>query len=391
MLSEQDRDTLIERLSGGQPPPPRLAAECLVGHGAILAEWTDDLSTYVKAGGSLLRIVVGAPGRGKTHLGEALLARAAEGGFLVCKIDEQAQGTTGEDLALHRAVCQGLTLPEDYLDGDVAQQSGLAALVRDVSERLTGSQVRAALRPIEMPIPAVKDAIAAAVDAARSGLLGSNPDPGWMALLSSLGGERLAGMRSISALRSAFALPFTHLKRLPGRRDGRLWLESVLISVRPLGYAGVVVVLDEHDDANDSSLRSSIAHLRRQLDRVSEGHLPGTFVLYLALHDLPDRVHREHAALEQRIAPILNSPIRSRLLTDLSELREGEGEEFLIAIATRLHEVALGRGLPRRLVSEVKALATDSLSISGADPRQFVQRFAEKLHDACHDSPGEAK
>ena len=234
MLSAHETKTLLQAFYGGVPPPPRLAAKSLVGLDTLLGEWRKDLAGYVANGGSLLRIVVAPAGSGKTHLGEALKAEAANRGFLVCQIDAQSQGTNADDLLLYRAFCGGLRLPAQYLDG-LVEEAGLFGVLRDVATRMTGPEVRAKLKDVKVPVPALKDALANAIDAIQLGRLPGPSGPGWQAMIQSIGGEKFARYGSLAKLRLAYEDAFRGMKRLPGKRDARLWMESMLLALRPLG------------------------------------------------------------------------------------------------------------------------------------------------------------
>lgn len=372
-----DGRRLLAAFEAGLPPPPRLAATSLVGLDTVFQEWKRDLETYVAGGGSLLRVVVAQPGSGKTHLGEAMKATAAERGFLVCKIDTQAQHTGGDDLSLYRSFCQGLTVPRQYL-GDADLTPGLKSVLEDVAGRMNRTVVHEALRAVKLPIPALRDALASLVDAIEQGTFAA--DPGWRALLAVVGGEKVPGATSVSALRTRYPRPFHHLKKLPGKRDARLWLESLLLALRPLGFPGVLLVLDEHDDARKKSLDQTIVQLRQQLDRLAEGHLPGAFVLYLVLDDFPDRVREAHPALDQRMSPLIKGKLPSRLMADLSSLRDLEGPAFLEAVAARLHALIIGGPMPAELEREAAQLAKKhAAKMGGVDTRAFVQALSQSL------------
>lgn len=379
LLTQRQINQLLDCLAAGVPPPPRLAAHCLVGLDKLLSEWTRDLESYVATGGSLLRIVVSPPGSGKTHLGAALKATAAERGFLVCQIDAQAQQTHGDDLVLYRSFCSGLRLSSQYLDG-LEDEGGLQALIEDIAERMDDAQVREALRPIKMPIPVVKEALAAAVEAFRQRKFAGRMGEGWRSMVAALGGETPPELSTLAKLRTHHPVPFRHLRRLAGKRDARLWLESLLLALRPLGFPGVLLILDEHDSGKKALLDRSIVQLRHQLDRLAEGHLPGTFVLYLVLDDFPSRVHDSHSALEQRISPIIQERLPSRLMTELSHLRDLQGAEFLEAIAEHLHGLVREVPPPKELARKARELAQKHKNLGGgADTRAFVKSFVQLL------------
>ena len=379
MLSAHETKTLLQAFYGGVPPPPRLAEKSLVGLDTLLGEWRKDLAGYVTNGGSLLRIVVAPAGSGKTHLGEALKAEAANRGFLVCQIDAQSQGTNADDLLLYRAFCGGLRLPAQYLDG-LVEEAGLFGVLRDVATRMTGPEVRAKLKDVKVPVPALKDALANAIDAIQLGRLPGPSGPGWQAMIQSIGGEKFARYGSLAKLRLAYEDAFRGMKRLPGKRDARLWMESMLLALRPLGFPGVLLILDEHDERKTTSLDQSIVQLRQQLDRLAEGNLPGTFVLYLVLEDFPDRVQMNHAALNQRIAPLLEKArLPTRLMTELRHVRDASGAEFLRAVGRRLFELVRGEQPAPEIDAQLVALATKHTKLKTPDTRSFVQAIAPLL------------
>ena len=371
-----DAKKLLAAFEAGLPPPPRMAARSLVGLETIFQEWQNDLNTYIASGGSLLRIVVAPAGSGKTHLAEALKSTAAEKGFLICKIDTQAQKTGTDDLVMYSAFCQSIMVPNCYF-GESAAAPGLIGVLKDVATRMSGREIRNTLRPQKLAIPAIKDLIADLVDAIR---LEIRLDEGWRTLLAVLGGEKIIGMSSVTALRRKFPIQFRSLKKLPGKRDARLWLESLLLILQPLGFQGVLLVLDEHDDARKQTLDLSIVNLRHQLDKLAEGHLPGAFVLYLVLDDFPNRVIVSHPALDQRTSPIIDGRFPSRLMTDLESLRDIEGVDFLLEVAKRIYLLVFETQMPADLVPLVNELANKhSVKLGGINTRAFVKSFSKFL------------
>ncbi len=382
-LPPQERRRLAANLTNGLPPPPHLADECLAGLDGLVTSWKEDLTEFLPAGGSLLRIVVGAPGTGKTHLGRALKAVGSKLGYLVCQVDMQAQGTSDDDLALYRAFCDGLMLPGNYLEEDPGEnEAGLRSVLADVAERLSDGEVRRALAGVATPIPFVREALRRAAEALRPAADGPAQARTASLLLSLLGGELPAGVSSYAKFREGYGNPFSWLRRIPTRRDAGLWLESLLLALPALGYSGVILVIDEHDDQRVRTLDQSIRQLRRRLDRFAESSFPHTFVLYLVLDDFPERVKRNHQALEQRIVPIL--PVTpgdpdGRLLTELADVRESEGEEFLVAVGSRLFAVCHGTEPPAKVVASFAKWAEECCYVNGPNPRAFVKRMAHLL------------
>jgi hypothetical protein len=378
--SPRDTKKLLAQFSSGLPPPPRYAADLLAGFDGLMRDWTRDIETYVARGGSLLRIVVAPAGAGKTHLGEAVKGIAAQNGFLVTAIDAQSQRTAGDDLMLYRAFCAGLRIPGEYLDGE--GELGFLRVLEDVADRMTPAEVLAALRAAPLPVPALREPLYQLVVQTRVTVLENGapalPEP-WRRLAEVITGERPPEARSIGALRAAWPSAFQHLRRLPQRRDARLWLESMLIALRQLGYPGTLAVLDEHDEGSERSLEGSIEQLRHQLDRLAEGNLPGVFFLQLVLEDFEARVRDSHAALEQRITPILDAPLRSRLLAPIDELRDVSGTSFLEQVGERLHVLATGGPPTPEGVLRLKELARKYTQLQGPATRDFVKSVAQML------------
>jgi hypothetical protein len=378
MLEGHETKRLLQAYFAGIPPPPRLAPRCLVGLDALMTEWRRDLDEYVAKGGSLLRIVQAPAGSGKTHLGEALKGEAAERGFVVCQVDAQSQRSSGDDLQLYAGFCSGLRLPAQYLDG-ASDEGGLLGILEDVAARLSPTEVREALKAIRLPAPALKDMIVAVVDAITTKRFSGASAEGWQAMVAAIAGEKPPRLTTLAKLRRAYPEAFGSVKRIPGKRDARLWLESLLLCLRPLGFPGALLIVDEHDERKQSTLDGAIVQLRHQLDRLAEGHLPGTFVLYLVLDDFPGRVEQAHVALHQRIAPLVPGKLSTRLLTRLEDLRDATGKAFLTQVGRRLHELVLGGPPPDEIDRQIEALAAKNQKLHGVDTRNFVKALAEVL------------
>ncbi len=380
---KKDAQSILERLVVGQPPPPRLAAEALVGFEAVMGEWKRDLDDYIAGGGSLLRIISGPVGSGKTHLARALQAYAAERGFLVCQVDAQAQHTD-DDLALYGAFCTGLTHPKAFLNEEIG--TGLLSVLSDVADRMTEVEVHAMLRPVDLPIVGLRDGLTALVSAIRA-RSSTSPDSysdtdEVDALAALISGQPVDGTRSLAKLRRVYQGPLLRkLPRTPGKRDARLWLESLLRTFRPLGFLGVVLVLDEHDSVTHRVLDRHIVQLRRKLDRLTEGHLPGVFAVYFVLDTFGARVEENHAALGQRIRPLLHGHVPRRVMADLADLRGMDGVEFLQKLGERLYRFLDDGRMPADVEELRDRYAAEYVTLGLTDTRSFVKRFLNELLD----------
>jgi hypothetical protein len=103
--------------------------------------------------------------------------------------------------------------------------------------------------------------------------------------------------------------------------------------------------------------------------------------LYLVLDDFPLRVSSHHMALRQRIEPIVPGTLTGRLMTNLTDLRDVDGADFLLAVADRLHLAVMSGPVPKDLVETVSDLAARHTKLSGPDTRAFVKAFAQKLEE----------
>ena len=373
---------VLARLAAGQPPPPRWAADLLVGYDALLRQWKADLEGYIFGGGSLIRIVAAPVGSGKTHLARALQAHAAGNGFLVCQIDAQVQHTD-DDLALYGAFCGGLRHPSTLMSN--AEECGLLSVLLRAANQITGSGLRASLRRDKLPIATLGDALASLVDEVRlvSARRGSLDREKWdeiVALVELISGQPVMGTRSLAKIRRYYRSPILRrLSRTPGKRDARLWLESLLLAMRSLGFKGVLVVLDEHDTLTSGVLDRHIVQLRRTLDKLTEGHLPGVFTVYFVLDNFSARVAESHIALEQRLKPLLDGHVPNRLLTQMEEVRDVHDEEFLLTLGDRLFELVGNCPMPADLRQCCRTYAKESIRLGRVDTREFVMRLASEM------------
>jgi hypothetical protein len=379
-FSKRERTALLQKLAAGQPPPPRLALATLAGFDNLVEGWSRDLSEYVCGGGSLLRVLFAPVGTGKTHLARALQALAAEKNFLVCQVDAAAQHTD-DDLALHAAFCAGLTHPAALLGEE--GESGLRSVLERVADSNSQASLRRRLHGLGIPVPSIADALPKLVGAISRQRRSSAEEEDIDVTLRLLSGEVVDRTRSLAKLRRAYPGPLLRtLGRAPGKRDGRLWLESVLKALPALGFSGVVWILDEHDEANQRVMDRHIIQLRRLADRLAEGRLPGSFVVYLVLEDFPSRIRTSHSALDQRLRPVLTGAVPGRSMVPLGDARDVDPRVFLDRIAERIHALVRGTAVPQNARQTVTRLAARSCNLGGVDTRAFVQAFSTFLIDS---------
>lgn len=383
-LSSTECRLLLDRLVAGQPPPIPLAHRFLVGFDDLLVRWRNDMASYVSEGGSLLRIVAAPVGEGKTHLARALQAIAAEMDFLNCHIDAQSQHTD-DDLSLHGALCGSLLTPSAVLEEQ--SESGLLAVFRHVADRISEADARKAVQSVDVPVAFLRDLIPRVIGALRrweDARVLSIQAPDVAVALRLIAGQQVDATRSLRRLRLTYDGPVLRaMARTPGKRDAKLWIESLLRILPRLGFRGVLVSIDEHDYANQRLLDRHIVQLRRLADGLASGHLPGVFVVLFVLDDFRTRVDEQHSALAQRIHPILRGRVPNRILSKLAELRDTDGSDFLVAIGQRLHGLVngIGQAWPATIEARCCDLAKANSRLGGPDTRAFVKSFAGFLQE----------
>lgn len=371
----RDGEQLLRSIEQGRPPPPRLAAQSLFGMDTLLETWRQDLDDYVSKGGSLVRIVSAPVGSGKTHLGLALKAMAAERGFLVCQVDVQAQSTANDDLALYQAFCSGLQTPAAFF-GDQPGNAGLRGIVDDIVSRFDRDSVRIGLRNARLPVPTVGEVLLDLIGVVRdTDCTGNHAVSTAFALLS--------GVKvnvPLADLKRKYPGQLKHFGKRPTGRNARLWQESMMVALRSLGFPGVVMVVDEHDQNSKAKLDASVVQLRREMDRLAEGQLPGAFVLYLTLDDFATRL-QDHEAVRQRVEPILGESTPAQLSIRLESVRDSQGRAFLMHAGERLYRLITGEAMPPEFATRLAALAARHVRIQGCATRDFVKELAQAIDD----------
>ena len=377
-LTAKDRAEWFNGISNGLPPPPRLARETIVGFDRLLSRWERDMAEYVTAGGSLLRVLSGPNGAGKSHLSAALQAVACRQGMLVASLDMMIQGEG--DLAIYSGLCRNLMLPEAFLrDGDEATR-GLVPVLMNARARLGDAVAVETLRRLAVPVPTLRDALVTLLHDPR------NDSTGRLALVSLIEGDRQG--RTLNEWNHLHPVIRTSgLKRIVGRRDARLWTETLLTCLRALGFPGVFLTLDEYDDLTRAQQQANVRRLRTKLDALAAGKMPGTFVLYLVVDRFMQRAQRHQPAVDQRLRPLLtvsldpsgSATTPERAFARLDDMRELESEPFLRAVVDRM----TGGPLSPRAARKIEKLVNDWADQLGAlsSVREFVRHASQIISD----------
>ncbi len=377
-LPANEAARLLSKLRAGSPPAAGMALATLAGFDRLLGEWKNDLDGYVRHGGSLLRVLSAPVGAGKTHLARAVQALAAERRFLVCQVDAAAQHTD-DDLALLEAFSDGLTDADALLEEDA--ESGLLSILERAAAEVDPANVKGALRRAGVPVSAVADVLPDIVMALSPGRLTKATADDVDTTVRILSGHLVENTRSVARLRKAHPGPLLRkLGRAPGKRDARLWLESLLKAIPALGYSGVLWILDEHDEASRRVMDRHIVQLRRLADRLAEGRLPGALVVYLVLDDFPSRIRDAHGALDQRLRPVLAGAVPGRVMVPLANVRDVDPPEFLCRVARRTYALVCGGQMPPEVVAVVEGMVRKHSLLGGVNTRGFVQEFSTHLY-----------
>jgi hypothetical protein len=373
--------TLLLRLAAGQPPDAAAAALLTVGYDDLLRDWRSDLDQYVQQGGSLLRILSAPPGRGKTHLARALQAEAARRNFLVCQVDAAADHSD-EDMTLYRAFCRSVRGPSALVDKN--PEVGLRSVLEHVAlGSISEIEIQRRMRALpQTSAPALAEIVPTLIRRLR--LRGArnwsvDDEDDLNVALALISGEAVDDTRALGRLRVKYRGPTVReLRKVPGKRDARLWLESVLRILPALGFCGALWILDEHDMNDSRALDRHVIQLRRLADRLVEGRLPRMFVLYLVLDDFQARL-RHHVAVQQRLAPVLPLTPPRRVLSDLEQVRGMEATAFLEQLATRIHCIASAKPVSAPLRAFFEGKARDCIRLGRPDVRAFVQAVAGRV------------
>ena len=380
---------ILSGLAAGQPPSVRCAPDLIVGFEGLLEDWQRDLDSYIAGGGSLLRILWAPSGRGKTHLARTLQAEAARRNYLVCQIDAAADHTD-DDLSLYRAFCAGLRHPGDFAmdreDSGLKQVLGRVASETFDRAGATEPEVRKRIRSCgDVPVPALADflpPLISAIDLGEGSRLSADAQDDISVGIQLISGEQVDGTRALGRLRVTYQGPLLRkLRKTPGKRDARLWLETMLRVLPSLGFSGVVWILDEHDESSPVLLDRHIVQLRRFADRLAEGRVPRVFAMYLVLDDFPERIRRAHTAMDQRLRPVLRTSVPRRILASLEQVRGVEPSAFCGQLGHKLYALVRTGVMPADLLAFCRTEATKSTYLGGTDVRRYVQAVAARLQD----------
>jgi hypothetical protein len=384
-MSSRKRDALRQLAANGTISDSEVAMEISVGLDGFRKRWTDEILPFIAAGGSELRFVEGAYGRGKTHMLRVLSKLAEERGFLTCYT---SCGTDSEPF-------ESLEVTYQVIARNLCWQNGGNPVigVHRILESLEKEQL-ASLRSSNHVVAPLRNLCRAYH---------------WLLNDDTVSMETKADLRELllgnKAHRVVFRDLFRRTPNLPrpitklGKRNAGQWLRSLLSIPRQIGFKGLAVFFDE--TGADLHIRSAsrrrrqehMANLRNLIDHMAVGDLQGCSIIYGVTHDLLELAAEDYPALAQRIErtdePEMweeRSPNPRAVWTPLDELTNPTPPNiiFFESLGERLANLAREAGVNSKSKAEVNHMIRDAVNTmqnaaQGDSIRQFVKRLSSKL------------
>jgi len=359
--------------------------EISVGLDGFRKRWTDEILPFIAAGGSELRFVEGAYGRGKTHLLRVLSKLAEDRGFLTCYT---SCGTDSEPFESLEVTYQVIAKNLSWQNGG-EQILGLPRILEQL-----GREQLASLRSSHHVVAPLRNLCRAY---------------SWLLNNEAVAMQTKADLRELLVGNKAHRILFSELFRrtpdLPrpltklGKRNAGQWVRSLLSIPRELGFKGLVVFFDE--TGADLHMRSTsrkkrqqhMANLRNMIDHMAVGNLPGCAIVYGVTHDLLELAAEDYPALAQRIERISDpgmweerEPNPRAVWTPLDELTNPlpPVRVFFELLGEKLATLAKDAGVnskSKTVVDQIIQAAVSKMesSAQGDSIRLFVKQVSSKL------------
>jgi len=381
---------IIEQVaSSGQPPEFGLEffTSGLDPYLAVLDQ--EYLSSYVRDGGSVFKLVVGIYGGGKTHFLYCVRNLAWQRNYATTYVSLNPSDSPFYKLEeVYRAIARGITPPltqEELLSG---YERGLDNFIRiwfaeqrsrlidegfedaDLSEELT--RVSQQMQGIESL------SFARAVGAAFRALMDDREEV-FQDICQWLRGEGYDQRRH---------RPYGILQRID-KTTAFGMIRSLLRFVREVGYSGLVILLDEAERIPSMTSKQSellLNNLRQLIDECGYSHFQGAMILYA----VPDENFLEgrtqtYEALRQRLGTVLSLGTNPSGVKIEMENMTTDPEAFLVDVGMKLanvFEVAYGPLDRDELEPRLRSLANSALEQRFGDvgyKRLFVQQLIPEL------------
>ena len=378
-------ESLRQLATSGTISDSEVAHKISVGLDGFCTMWTEEVLPFIAAGGSELRFVEGAYGRGKTHMLRVLSKISEERGFLTCYTSCGTDSEPFESLeTTYRAVAKNIR----WINGG-EPVIGLPRILETVScQNLTN------LRNSPQVVAPVRNLCRAYHEFRKDRLAQSSTVTDLRELLIGNNSHRVL-FRELFRNNPTLPRPISKL----GKRNAGQWLRSLLSLPRLLGFKGIIVMFDEtgadlHMKKIGKRLRQAhMANLRNLIDHMAIGDLPGCAIVYGVTNDLLELAKADYPALAQRIErtedPQMWKALESNpraVWTDLDELTDPQppSVEFFVALGQRLVSLANETGSCQKTPREVegiirKAIQQASETAQDDSIRVFVKRIAGSL------------
>jgi hypothetical protein len=394
-LSQNAARMMIERLGGpGQPPEYglRYITAGLDPYLSVLDE--EYLKTFIPAGGSAFKMVVGIYGGGKTHFLYCVRDLAWSHGFAVSYVGLTPGESPFHQLELvYKAIVRGIMPPvtqDELLRG---YETGIASFLRAWyaqvlwkyrKQGLPQEQVRDELLGELARLSGIESlSFASAVKAAFRALM-DQQDEEFISVCQWLSGEgydRRAHARHGILQRIDRTTAFTMLR-------------SLVQWVRQVGYSGLVVLLDEAERVASLSAKQTELHLSNLREIIDEcGHT--NFQRVMILYAVPDRGFlngktQVYEALKQRVSTIFDLMNPAGVQIELERVIT-EPLIFLAEVGgklARVYEIGYAHKFaPAALEETVRVVAENAYAERFSDigyKRLFVQALVPALNVLRH-------
>lgn len=321
---------VIEALRNGQPPK-RFVSSYSVGNEAFLEDVREE---HLDAGTMFgrIRFISGSWGSGKTHFLRLLREKAFEANHLVAtvELDRDEAPLNKFERVFHR-IAQSITSPEMYRENDLDRVDPLGEVLRrallggssETKESAHASQQ--ALREAEETLfatPNLDPDFRRVIAGYWRTLLPDVADSIALEEQRALALSWFKGEGTLATYRKAFGV-----QKMVDRTNARTMLQSLSFLARHLGYAGLVVLLDEGELSTSvlrrSDVRAAHNNLRHLIDGIQDNN--GPFAVYAATPDFflnADYGVVVYGALAQRIGrPAEVEPAAYERVWNLDALR----------------------------------------------------------------------
>lgn len=387
------REILAHLANVGTPLDRDAAVRTSVGLDETLGRFQAETFPFLMAGGSEIKFIHGANGRGKTHFLLAVQDLARARGFVTARVEcPQGHSPFAELRETYQMVAEQITAPGKR-NSDGVSKSGVTNVIAARFSKLSKEKALELLNSVRSSKHLAPD-FRNLVIAYAQGLVQNS--------LTSLARQSLEALLLGS---STYRVSVTELyksdKGLPkplgklGARNAGNWIRSLLSLPRALGYPGALIMFDETErafhDVGYWRAQQQLANLRNLVDYCALGTLSGSMIMYSASEDFLDFARVRLDALAQRIEPTLmqsgtlgRNPRSTWVdLDDLTNPATSDPEFFqLLAkkILTLGPELGITADRQRKVTERLLTLAeATGKSLAQGNVRKFVKAAATTM------------